>query len=168
MTKLNTQDIELLKSLGIDPEIDNLEQVLQSKITDLQDNSLKIENSNSENEPKIPKNDVKNDPNNTRIVFKLPIKLAPFKFAILPLMKKDGMKEKAEEIYVNLRKMGISCDFDESGSIGKRYRRQDENGTPFCVCVDYQSLEDGTVTVRNRDDMTQNRHKIEDLPSLLV
>jgi glycyl-tRNA synthetase len=103
----------------------------------------------------------------TRIVLKLPLKLAPYKFAILPLMKKDGLKENAEEIFVNLRKAGISCDFDETGSIGKRYRRQDENGTPFCVCVDYQTLEDDTVTVRNRDTMEQERVKIEELNNFL-
>jgi glycyl-tRNA synthetase len=98
-----------------------------------------------------------------RVVFKLPYKLAPYKFAILPLMKKDGLKEKAEEIYINLRKNGISCDYDESGSVGKRYRRQDENGTPTCVTVDYQTMEDGTVTVRDRDTMEQKRVKIEEL-----
>ena len=78
-------------------------------------------------------------------------------------MKKDGLAEKAEEILVNLKKQNMSVDYDEAGSIGKRYRRQDENGTPFCVTVDYQTLEDGTVTLRNRDDMSQIRVKIEEL-----
>ena len=103
--------------------------------------------------------------NETRVLMKLPVKLAPFKYAVLPLMKKDGMSEKATEIYTNLRKMGISADYDESGSIGKRYRRQDENGTPFCICVDYDTKTDDTVTIRNRDTMTQERVKISELAS---
>ena len=64
---------------------------------------------------------------------------------------------------MNLKKMGISIDYDEAGSIGKRYRRQDENGTPFCVCVDYETLENDTVTIRNRDTMEQERVKIDSL-----
>lgn len=103
--------------------------------------------------------------NETRVLMKLPVKLAPFKYAVLPLMKKDGMSETATEIYTNLRKMGISADYDESGSIGKRYRRQDENGTPFCICVDYDTKTDDTVTIRNRDTMTQERVKISELAS---
>jgi glycyl-tRNA synthetase len=103
----------------------------------------------------------------TRIVLKFPLKLAPFKFAILPLMKKDGLAEKASAIHLELRKNSISTDYDESGSIGKRYRRQDENGTFFCICVDYQTLEDDTVTVRDRDTMTQTRVKINELKELL-
>ena len=103
----------------------------------------------------------------TRVVLKFPVKLAPYKFAVLPLMKKDGLSDLGNEIYLNLRKMGISTDFDESGSIGKRYRRQDENGTVFCICVDYQSKEDGTVTVRSRDTMKQERVLISDLSDLL-
>ena len=101
-----------------------------------------------------------------RTVLSLPVNLAPFKLAILPLMKKDGLGDKAQEIYKTLRKAGLSCDYDESGSIGKRYRRQDENGTLICVCVDYQSLEDGTVTLRHRDTMQQSRTSIEDLIKL--
>jgi glycyl-tRNA synthetase len=98
-----------------------------------------------------------------RVVLQLPVRLAPYKYAILPLMKKDGLAEKATEIYADLRKKGISCDYDEAGSIGKRYRRQDENGTPFCICVDYQTIEDNTVTIRDRDTMEQKRVKIEEL-----
>jgi glycyl-tRNA synthetase len=90
-----------------------------------------------------------------RIVSRFPFDLAPFKVAILPLMKKDGLGEKAQEIYADLRKQGVSADYDETASIGKRYRRQDENGTPWCVCVDYQTLEDNTVTLRHRDSMKQ-------------
>ncbi|MBD3328415.1 glycine--tRNA ligase [Candidatus Peregrinibacteria bacterium] len=91
----------------------------------------------------------------TRIVLKFPYNLAPFKLAILPLMKKDGMKEKAESIYADLLAAGISVDYDEAGSIGKRYRRQDESGTPWCLTVDHQALEDDTVTLRHRDTMEQ-------------
>ena len=98
-----------------------------------------------------------------RTYLKFPASLAPYKYAILPLMKKDGLSEKATEIYISLKKRGISCDYDESGSIGKRYRRQDENGTPYCICIDYDTLEDGTVTLRDRDTMEQKRVKIEEL-----
>jgi glycyl-tRNA synthetase len=98
-----------------------------------------------------------------RIVFKVPKALAPYRYAVLPLMKKDGLAEKANEIYMSLKKKGISVDYDEAGSIGKRYRRQDENGTPESICIDYQTLEDGTVTIRDRDTMEQKRIKIEEL-----
>ena len=101
--------------------------------------------------------------NETRVVLRLPTRLAPYKYAILPLMKKGGLSQKATEIYTNLRKRGISCDYDEAGSIGKRYRRQDENGTPGCICIDYVTLEDNTVTIRDRDTMEQKRVKIDEL-----
>ena len=103
----------------------------------------------------------------TRVLLKLPSNLAPYKIAILPLMKKDGLSEKATEIFVGLRKQGIFCDYDESGSIGKRYRRQDENGTPWCMCVDYETITDNTVTLRNRDTMEQVRVKIEEVNGCL-
>jgi glycyl-tRNA synthetase len=103
------------------------------------------------------------DEKDERIVFKLPKNLAPYRLAILPLMKKDGLAEKANEIYMNLKKKGISVDYDDAGSIGKRYRRQDENGTPECICIDYQTLEDGTVTIRDRDTMEQKRVSVVEL-----
>ncbi|MEK9155314.1 MAG: glycine--tRNA ligase [Patescibacteria group bacterium] len=107
----------------------------------------------------------------TRIVMALPYHLAPMKIALLPLMKKDGLSEKAWEIYEGLRKQGISADYDESGSIGKRYRRQDEVGTSWCVTVDYDTLETGTVTLRHRDSMEQigdgGRIRIEDIGTYL-
>ncbi len=103
-----------------------------------------------------------------RIVLKFPAKLAPYKIAVLPLMKKDGLSEKATEIFANLRKQGISCDYDEAGSIGKRYRRQDENGTPWCMCVDYQTMEDETVTLRNRDTMEQVRIGLGEVSGYLL
>lgn len=102
-----------------------------------------------------------------RTVLKLPFSLAPFKLAILPLMKKDGLGDKAFEMYSNLRKQGISCDFDDAGSIGKRYRRQDENGTPWSVTIDYDTLEDNTVTLRHRDTMEQIRVGVDELNNYL-
>jgi glycyl-tRNA synthetase len=99
----------------------------------------------------------------TRIVLKVPPSIAPYQYAVLPLMKKDGLAEKAQELLMQLKSQGISVDYDESGSVGKRYRRQDENGTPVCITIDYQTLEDGTVTVRDRDTMSQERKSILDL-----
>ena len=104
----------------------------------------------------------------TRIIVKFPFILAPFKAAILPLMKKDGMSEKATEIYTNLRKKGISISYDEAGSIGKRYRREDENGTPFCFTIDYETISENTVTVRNRDTMQQSRISGEEIENYLT
>ena len=86
--------------------------------------------------------------------------LAPIKVAVLPLSKK--LSEGALKVYEELSKH-FMCEYDESGSIGKRYRRQDEIGTPLCVTFDFDSLEDGAVTVRDRDTMEQERIKIEDL-----
>ena len=107
-----------------------------------------------------------------RVVLKFPYNLAPFKLAILPLMKKDGLGEYAFELYAKLRKLGISADYDESGSIGKRYRRQDENGTPWCLCVDYETVQEGelknTVTLRHRDTMEQKRVSISDLEAFIT
>jgi glycyl-tRNA synthetase len=106
-----------------------------------------------------------------RVVLQFPYKLAPYKVAVLPLMKKDGLAEKAMEIYKTLRKQGIMADYDEAGSIGKRYRRQDENGTPWCLCVDYDTLKEGetfnTVTLRHRDTMEQVRVSIADLETFI-
>ena len=82
--------------------------------------------------------------------------LAPITVAVLPLMKKDGLAELAQEIQAELRE-DFRTDYDQAGAIGKRYRRQDEAGTPFCITVDYDSKEDGTVTVRFRDSMEQIR-----------
>ena len=95
-----------------------------------------------------------------RTVLKLHPALAPYKVAILPLSKK--LSEKADEVYSMLSKK-FMCDYDEAGSIGKRYRREDEIGTPFCVTIDFDTLEDGCVTVRDRDTMEQIRIKIEEV-----
>lgn len=98
----------------------------------------------------------------SRVVLKLPPVLAPVKAAILPLVKKDGLPEKAREI-MNALKFDFKCFYDEKDSIGKRYRRQDAIGTPFCITVDHQSLVDNTVTIRRRDCMTQERVAIASL-----
>ena len=104
----------------------------------------------------------------TRIVCRFPKKIAPYKFAILPLMKKDGLKEKAEGVFKDLKKLGLSCIYDETGSVGKRYRRQDENGTPYCITIDYETLTKETVTVRDRDNMQQKRIEIKNLINLIT
>ncbi len=100
-----------------------------------------------------------------RTVLHLHHALAPYKVAVLPLQKK--LTEKAEEIYKNLCKK-FSCTFDETASIGKRYRRQDEIGTPYCVTVDFDTLEDNCVTIRERDSMAQIRISIDELESYLT
>ena len=96
----------------------------------------------------------------TRTVLHLHPALAPYKVAVLPLSKK--LSEKAGEIYAKLTKH-FMCDYDEAGSIGKRYRREDEIGTPFCVTIDFETENDGCVTVRDRDSMEQVRLKIEEV-----
>ena len=108
---------------------------------------------NSYDEEEIAEGDV-------RTVLHLHPALAPYKVAILPLSKK--LSEKAEEVYANLSKK-FMCEYDESGSIGKRYRRQDEIGTPYCVTIDFDTLEDNTVTIRDRDTMEQVRVNIDEL-----
>ena len=102
----------------------------------------------------------------TRVVLRLPAPLAPVKAAVMPLVRKDGLPEKAREIINNLR-FDFKCQYDEKDSIGKRYRRQDAIGTPFCITVDHQTLEDNTVTVRFRDTMEQQRVAIDQLQSLI-
>jgi len=93
----------------------------------------------------------------SRVVLSLNPRLAPIKAAVFPLVKKDGMPEAAEALHKELRAAGIPSFFDVSGSIGRRYRRQDEAGTPWCVTVDGQTIEDGTVTIRDRDTLGQTR-----------
>ena len=91
--------------------------------------------------------------------------LAPYKAAVLPLSKK--LSEKADEVYSMLAKK-FNIEYDETGSIGKRYRRQDEIGTPFCITVDFETENDGCVTIRDRDTMTQERVKIEELNDFIA
>ena len=101
----------------------------------------------------------------TRTVLHLHPALAPYKVAVLPLSKK--LNEKAEEVYEKLSQ-SFMCDYDEAGSIGKRYRREDEIGTPYCVTIDFDTLEDDTVTVRDRDTMEQVRMKIDELEAWIT
>ncbi len=102
----------------------------------------------------------------TRTVLKLPAALAPVKLAVMPLVKKDGLPEKAREIIDSLR-FHFNCQYDEKDTIGKRYRRQDAIGTPYCVTVDYDTLKDNTVTLRFRDTMEQERVSISELNSII-
>ncbi|WP_423129468.1 glycine--tRNA ligase [Gaoshiqia sp. Z1-71] len=102
----------------------------------------------------------------TRVVLKLPPVLAPVKLAVMPLVKKDGLPEKAREIIDEL-KFDFKCQYDEKDSIGKRYRRQDAIGTPFCVTIDHQTIEDQTVTIRYRDTMEQDRVAISGLKEII-
>jgi glycyl-tRNA synthetase len=106
------------------------------------------------------------DDNSERIVLAIPPALAPYKVAVMPLTKKDGLPEKARAIIDEL-KMDFNCQYDEKDSIGKRYRRQDAIGTPYAVTVDHQTLEDDTVTIRDRDTMAQERVAISDLHKII-
>jgi len=103
----------------------------------------------------------------SRIVLKIPAVLSPLKAAILPLTKKDGLPEKAREI-LKILQLDFNCQYEEKDSIGKRYRRQDAIGTPFCITVDHQTLEDNTVTLRDRDTMNQERISVEKLYSIIA
>jgi len=102
-----------------------------------------------------------------RTVLKLHPRLAPVKVAVLPLFNKEGMPEQAKEINQALRAAGIQTEYDAGGSIGKRYRRQDEIGTPWGITVDFDTKDDGKVTLRDRDSLTQERVPIEGLPALI-
>jgi glycyl-tRNA synthetase len=102
----------------------------------------------------------------TRVALNLPAFLAPIKVAVLPLVKKDGLPEKAREI-MDMLKFDHATAYDEKDTIGKRYRRQDAIGTPFCITIDHQTLEDNTVTIRHRDTMTQERVVISLLPRII-
>jgi glycyl-tRNA synthetase len=102
-----------------------------------------------------------------RVVLNLPSILAPYKAAVLPLMRKDGLPEKAREIMAELQE-DFMCMYEEKDAIGKRYRRQDAIGTPYCITVDHDSLKDNSVTIRDRDSMKQERVAIADLPSIIA
>ncbi|MBL4658280.1 MAG: glycine--tRNA ligase [Flavobacteriales bacterium] len=103
---------------------------------------------------------------NTRVVMKIPAPLAPIKAAFFPLVKKDGLPEVAREIIDEL-KLNFNCLYEEKDTIGKRYRRQDAIGTPFCVTIDHETLEDKAVTIRERDSMQQKRVPIADLGAII-
>ena len=102
----------------------------------------------------------------TRVVLHLPAPLAPVKCAVMPLVRKDGLPDKAREI-VNELKFDFATHYEEKDSIGKRYRRQGCHRYPYCITVDHQTLEDNTVTLRERDSMAQTRVKVEDLHKII-
>ncbi len=102
----------------------------------------------------------------TRVLMKFHPRLAPIKVAVFPLVKKDGMPELAKEIYLELKK-SYNVFYDEKGAVGRRYRRQDEAGTPYCITVDGQTLEDRTVTIRDRDTLEQVRVLIDEVPAII-
>ena len=97
---------------------------------------------------------------------KIPPFLSTYKVAVLPLVKKDGLSELAKNIYKEL-KLEFNVTYDEKDAVGRRYRRQDANGTPFCITVDHQTLEDQTVTIRHRDSMEQERVAISALNGII-
>ena len=107
------------------------------------------------------------DKRDDRALLKLPREIAPVPVGLYPLVAKDGLAEKAEQLHKMLLKEGFTVELDEAGSIGRRYARADEAGTPLCVTVDYQTLKDNTVTIRDRDSWKQVRTKIRDLPRSL-
>ena len=94
-----------------------------------------------------------------RVVLSIPAALAPYKIAVLPLVKKDGLDEKAKSVMAEL-KSDFRCYYEEKDTIGRRYRRMDAIGTPYCITIDHQTLQDNTVTIRERDSMKQERIEI--------
>jgi glycyl-tRNA synthetase len=109
---------------------------------------------------------INGDKKDIRTVLNIPPILAPYKVAILPLVKKDGLPEMARKIMDDL-KINFMCQYDEKDAIGKRYRRQDAIGTPYCITLDYQSMEDNTVTIRERDTMTQERINVDRIKEIV-
>ncbi|MGZ5245693.1 MAG: glycine--tRNA ligase [Flavitalea sp.] len=106
------------------------------------------------------------DRKDSRVVLKFPVKLAPIKLAVLPLTKKDGLPDLAREL-MDICKPKFKCFYEEKDTIGKRYRRMDAIGTPFCVTIDHQTKEDGTVTIRHRDTMLQERIPLSEVSKLI-
>jgi glycyl-tRNA synthetase len=120
--------------------------------------------SNSLREETVPDADGKES---TRIVLKLHPAIAPIKAAVLPLLKnKEQLTTKAREVYKKLS-LHFPCQYDEKDAIGRRYRRQDAIGTPYCITIDFDTLEDDTVTIRDRDTLEQKRVKIEKLVGII-
>jgi glycyl-tRNA synthetase len=97
---------------------------------------------------------------------RLPAFIAPVKLAVMPLVKKDGLPEIAENIVKDLR-FEFNCQYDDKDSIGRRYRRQDAIGTPYCITIDHQTIEDNSVTIRYRDSMEQERVQIKQLKDII-
>ena len=106
------------------------------------------------------------DNNSSRTVLKIPSILSPYKAAILPLVKKDGLSEIAKDLY-NKLKTEFNIIYDEKDAIGRRYRRQDAVGTPYCITIDHQTLEDDTFTIRDRDSMEQTRINLSQLSKIV-
>ena len=102
-----------------------------------------------------------------RVVLRLPPNIAPIQGVVLPLLSRDGLDEVGRRVERSLRKSGFMVDYDESGTIGRRYRRHDEIGTPFAITIDHQTLDDDTVTIRERDSMKQIRVPTVDLPNVM-
>ncbi|MFN5920346.1 MAG: glycine--tRNA ligase, partial [Bacteroidota bacterium] len=117
-------------------------------------------------EEEIGSADAPSDKKDTRVVLRITPVLAPYKIAVFPLTKKDGLPEVARQIIDKL-KLEYNCFYEEKDAIGKRYRRQDAIGTPYCITVDHQTLEDRTVTIRHRDTMIQERVSIDALQDIL-
>ena len=105
--------------------------------------------------------------NEDRIILSIPPKLAPVQAAIFPLLGKDGLPEKAMQVFTDLSREGLRIEYDEAGSIGRRYARADEAGIPIGITVDYDTLNDGTVTLRDRDTWKQLRRPTPDLPGIV-
>jgi glycyl-tRNA synthetase len=106
------------------------------------------------------------DDGSDRVVLSLPAKLAPIKVAVLPLVKKDGLPEKARDIMDTL-KFDYRCFYEEKDTIGRRYRRMDALGTPFAITIDHQTLQDNTVTIRDRDTMMQDRIAVGEISGIV-
>ncbi len=102
------------------------------------------------------------------VTLRLAPKIAPVKVAVFPLVKKEGLPEIARKIVSSIKKAGINTFYDESGSVGRRYRRQDEIGTPWCITVDFDSIDDKTVTIRDRDTMEQKRIEIKEINNVIL
>lgn len=122
-----------------------------------------LEHSYFEEEAKEKLDDAEEDLGEKRIVLRLPPEVAPVQAAVLPLLSRDELIKPGNEIVDKLRKAGILVSFDDSGTIGRRYRRNDEIGTPYSITIDYQTINDGTVTIRDRDTMKQVRAKVSDI-----
>lgn len=120
--------------------------------------------SNAYREEKVPNAEGKLE---ERVVLNLPPVLAPVKLAVLPLIRKDGLPEKAREI-MNHLKVEFNCQYEEKDSIGRRYRRQDAIGTPYCITIDHQTIRDNSVTIRYRDDMTQDRIPVTGIRDIIA
>lgn len=112
-------------------------------------------------------NEEKLEDGSERVVLSIPAAIAPYKVAVLPLVKKDGMPEKAREIFDQL-KYSFMCQYDEKDAIGRRYRRQDAIGTPYCITIDHQTLQDNSVTIRERDSMMQERIAMDQITNVVA